>query len=207
MINHLFQWEWLSRWQNVSTYACNSKGPQGFVCICALPIYGFAGLAVVHLSNPAVCICRQVISTLRLEHRCISPKTICVFFNSNHLHFQTGDISTFVRVSTLAFDEPVTFSDCWAWCGFCKQTTWRKKNWLGIMTIKKKFLLSNCHFQCLLVWFSFCKEASSVIIKIGDQSRILADEQHGIFAMGVWGMQECIEYWVWTWNICTGGRW
>ena len=41
----------------------------------------------------------------------------------------------------------------------------------------------------------------------GDQSRILADEQHGIFALGVWGMQVCIEYWVWSWNICTGGMW
>ena len=40
--------------------------------------------------------------------------------------------------------------------------------------------------------------------------RILADEQHGIFALGVWGMQVhmyCIEYWVWSWNICTGGMW
>ena len=70
----------------------NSKGPQGFVCIWALPIYGFDGLAVVHLSNSAVCICRQVISTLRLEHRWISPKTICLFSNSNHLHLQTGDM-------------------------------------------------------------------------------------------------------------------
>ena len=34
-----------------------SIGPQGLVCICAHPIYGFAGLAVLHLSNPAVCIC------------------------------------------------------------------------------------------------------------------------------------------------------
>ena len=34
-------------------------------------------------------------------------------------------------------------------------------------------------------------------VKIRDQSRILADEQHGIFALGVWGMQVhmyCIEY-------------
>ena len=84
MINHLFQWEWLSWWQNVPAYARNSKGPQWFACICALTIYGFAGLAVVHLSNPAVRICRQVISTLRLEHRWISPKTICLFSNSNH---------------------------------------------------------------------------------------------------------------------------
>ena len=30
-----------------------SIGPQGLVCICAHPIYGFAGLAVLHLSNPA----------------------------------------------------------------------------------------------------------------------------------------------------------
>ena len=89
MINHLFQWEWSSRWQNVPACACNIKGPLGFACICALSIYGFAGLAVVHLSNPAVRICRQVISTLRLEHRWISPKTICLFSNSNHLHLQT----------------------------------------------------------------------------------------------------------------------
>ena len=101
MINHPFQWEWLSWWQNVPAYARNSKGPQWFACICALTIYGFAGLAVVHLSNPAFCICRQVISTLRLEHRWISPKTICLFSNSNHLHLQTCDISTCVRDGTM----------------------------------------------------------------------------------------------------------
>ena len=33
-----------------------------------------------------------------------------------------------------------------------------------------------------------------VMVTMRDQSRILADEQHGIFAMGVWGMQVCIEY-------------
>ena len=149
MINHLFQWEWLSRWQNIPTYACNSKGPQGFVCICSLPIYGFAGLAVVHLSNPAVCICRQVISTLRLEHRWISPKTICVFFNSNHLHLQTGDISTFVRVSTPAFDEPVTFCDCWVWCSFCK-----KKKSLGLMTFK--FLMIKIKSMYRVLSVNYC---------------------------------------------------
>ena len=53
---------------------------------------GFAGLPVLHLSNPAVCICRQLISTLLLEQRWISHKTIFVFLKSNHLHFQTGDI-------------------------------------------------------------------------------------------------------------------
>ena len=62
------------------------------ICICALQISGFAGLPALHLSNTAACICRQVISTLRLEQRWISPKTICVFSNSNHLHLQTGDI-------------------------------------------------------------------------------------------------------------------
>ena len=42
------------------------------ICICALQISGFAGLPALHLSNPAVCICRQVISTLVLEQRWIS---------------------------------------------------------------------------------------------------------------------------------------
>ena len=74
------------------TCACNNKAPQSFVCICALPIYRFVGWVVMHFSNPAVCICRQVISTLPLEHHWISPKTIFVFSNSNHLHLQTGDI-------------------------------------------------------------------------------------------------------------------
>ena len=51
---------------------------------------------------------------------------------------------------------------------------------------------------------------NKAVVHFGDQSRILADEQHGIFALGVWGMQVhmyCIEYWVWSWNICTGGMW
>ena len=67
------------------------------ISICALQISGFAGLVILHLSNPAVCICRHAISTLRLEHRWISPNTMCVFSNSNHLHLQTGDLSTFVK--------------------------------------------------------------------------------------------------------------
>ena len=57
------------------------------ICICALQISGFAGLPALHLSNPAVCICTQVISTLVLEQRWISSKTIFVFLKSNHLHF------------------------------------------------------------------------------------------------------------------------
>ena len=65
---------------------------KSYICICALQMSGFAGLPVLHLSNPAVCICRQLISTLLLEQRWISHKTIFVFLKSNHLHFQTGDI-------------------------------------------------------------------------------------------------------------------
>ena len=41
---------------------------------------------------------RQVISTLPLERRWISPKKIHGFSKSNHLHLQSGDLSTFVRV-------------------------------------------------------------------------------------------------------------
>ena len=62
------------------------------VCICSLRISGFAGLTALHLSNPAICICRQVISTLLLEQRWISPKKSFVFSKSNHLHFHSGDI-------------------------------------------------------------------------------------------------------------------
>ena len=62
------------------------------VCICSLRISGFAGFTALHLSNPAICICRQVISTLLLEQRWISPKKSFVFSKSNHLHFHSGDI-------------------------------------------------------------------------------------------------------------------
>ena len=101
---------------------------KSYISICALQISGFAGLAVLHLSNPAVCICRHAISTLRLEHRWISPNTMCVFSNSNHLHLQTGDLSTFVKsllFSSLLinqnsfvrpiFTQPFPESDGWLW--------------------------------------------------------------------------------------------
>ena len=65
---------------------------KSYVCICSLRIFGFAGLTVLHLSNPAICICRQVISTLLLEQLWISPKTSFVFNKSNHLRFHSGDI-------------------------------------------------------------------------------------------------------------------
>ena len=67
---------------------------KSYICICALQMSGFAGLPVLHLSNPAVCICRQVISTLLLEQRWISPKTIFVFLKSNIFIFRQV-ISTF----------------------------------------------------------------------------------------------------------------
>ena len=155
MINHLFQWEWLSWWQNVPAYARNSKGPQWFACICALTIYGFAGLAVVHLSNPAVRICRQVISTLRLEHRWISPKTICLFSNSSHLHLQICDISTCVRDGTmvdfftahqLEFIRPTHFHPAlpteW-WIEIFGDGWWWMKGWIIAGCLPKK----NCIFQ------------------------------------------------------------
>ena len=174
-----------------------SIGPQGLVCICAHPIYiwicWFGRFAFVKPS-------RQVISTLPLERRWISPKKfmdfpnpiicICsqviyphlsesvVFFTAHQseficpTHFHSAlltvwwmvterniwwwmvmdkgmehrrispkkklylptpiicicrqVISTFVRVSTSAFDIPVTLSDCWVWCSFCKQATQKK---------------------------------------------------------------------------------
>ena len=88
---------WMKERSNIYAFAISMAGPHGFVkimhiCICALLISGFAGLPTLHLSNPAVCICRQLISTLLLEQRWISHKTIFVFLKSNHLHFQTGDI-------------------------------------------------------------------------------------------------------------------
>jgi len=65
---------------------------KSYVCICSLQISGFAGFTVLHLSDPAICICRQVISTHLLEQRWISPKTSFVFSKSNHLHFHSDDI-------------------------------------------------------------------------------------------------------------------
>ena len=51
-----------------------------------------------------------------------------------------------------------------------------------------------------LVRYAFKKTKQDflgIFPNVRDQSRILADEQHGIFALGVWGiqgMQVCIEY-------------
>ena len=77
------------------------------VCICALQIYVFAGLPALHLSNPAVCICTQVISTLVLEQRWISSKTIFVFLKSNHLHFWRVHDFTFSQVFMNQNFEPI----------------------------------------------------------------------------------------------------
>ena len=67
------------------------------VCICSLRISGFAGLTALHLSNPAICICRQVISTLLLEQRWISQKKV-LYFPSLIICIFIQVISTFVRV-------------------------------------------------------------------------------------------------------------
>ena len=64
-----------------------------YVCICSLRISGFAGFTVLHLSNPAICICRQVISTLLLEQRWISPKTSLAFSKSNLLQISNKHCS------------------------------------------------------------------------------------------------------------------
>ena len=90
---------------------------------------------------------------------------------------------------------------------------------LLLTLLQATFLLltTSCQYTFVTKWkcLSFYTKKSFpkvVEIRLGaklrDQSRILADEQHGIFALGVWGiqgMQVCIEYWVLTWNICTGG--
>ena len=71
------------------------------ICICALQISGFAGLPTLHLSNPAICISRQVISTLLLEQRWISPKT--------NLYFSSPMIFIFRQVSISTFDGVLIF--------------------------------------------------------------------------------------------------
>ena len=155
MINHLFQWEWLSWWQNVPAYACNSKGPQWFACICALTIYGFAGLAVVHLSNPAVCICRQVISTLRLEHL---PKqfvyfptpVICICRHVIYPH--VSEMVPWLISSLLInwnsfvqpiFTQPFLQSDGWWWIEISGDKWWWMKGWVIAGCLPKR----NCIFQ------------------------------------------------------------
>ena len=75
MINHLFQWEWLSGWQNVPAYACNMSQRWNqyrpsrtclYLCTSDIWICWFGRFAFVKPS-------RQVISTLPLERRWISP--------------------------------------------------------------------------------------------------------------------------------------
>ena len=102
-------WYWWS--MNSSVWRALMDLSKSCICICALQISGFAGLPALHLSNPAACICRQVISTLLLEQRWISPKTISVFLKSNHLHFQTGDIHIccFLHCSSSEFTRPAYF--------------------------------------------------------------------------------------------------
>ena len=101
-------------------------GPRGFVkiihiFICSLQISGFVGSAILHLSNPAVCICRRAISTLCLEHRWISPKTICVFSNSNwYIHICQSLLfsSLLINQNSLVqpiFTQPFLQSDVWLW--------------------------------------------------------------------------------------------
>ena len=81
MINHLFQWEWLSGWQNVPAYACNMSQrwhqyrPSRtclYLCTSDIWICWFGRFAFVKPS-------RQVISTLPLERRWISPPKIMDF--------------------------------------------------------------------------------------------------------------------------------
>ena len=81
MINHLFQWEWLSGWQNVPAYACNMSQRWNqyrpsrtclYLCTSDIWICWFGRFAFVKPS-------RQVISTLPLERRWISPKKIVDF--------------------------------------------------------------------------------------------------------------------------------
>merc|ERR1711954_417566 len=94
---------------------------KSYISICALRISGFAGLAVLHLSNPPVCICTHAISTLRLEHRWISPKTICVFSNSNwYIHICQSLLfsSLLINQNSLVqpiFTQPFLQSDVWLW--------------------------------------------------------------------------------------------
>ena len=81
MINHLFQWEWLSGWQNVPAYACNMSQRWNqyrpsrtclYLCTSDIWICWFGRFAFVKPS-------RQVISTLPLERRWISPKKFMDF--------------------------------------------------------------------------------------------------------------------------------
>ena len=81
MINHLFQWEWLSGWQNVPAYACNMSRRWNqyrpsrtclYLCTSDIWICWFGRIAFVKPS-------RQVISTLPLERRWISPKKSWIF--------------------------------------------------------------------------------------------------------------------------------
>ena len=88
---------WMKERSNIYAFAISMAGPHGFVKIIHMYlrtadvwICWFARFAFVKPS--CLCICRQLISTLLLEQRWISPKTIFVFLKSNHLHFQTGDI-------------------------------------------------------------------------------------------------------------------
>ena len=56
----------------------------------------------------------------------------------------------------------------------------------------------SCKSNTLYTLFKSSKVETRIcvaqVMHEGDQSKILADEQHGIFAMGVWGMHVCIEY-------------
>ena len=83
----------------------------------------------------------QMVMDEGIEHRWISSKKI-VFSNSNHLHLQTGDIRV-CQSFTPALDKPVTFSDYWVWCTFCKQATQKNINWkLWFVFLPPNFSLS-----------------------------------------------------------------
>ena len=102
IINHIFQWEWLSGWKNVPSYFFNMSQRWNqyrpsrtclYLCTSDIWICWFGRFAFVKPSGQQTSdINASFVASLDFSQK------NCGFSNSNHLHLQSGDLSTFVRV-------------------------------------------------------------------------------------------------------------